>query len=245
MAIFVSHGPCNKCGSRDNLATYSDGGQFCFGCGKTTPSSVSGFVHEAQQEDEEEPTWVLPDDLTQNFPEEILNYAKQYTIGTSDLIKYGYFYSSRTRLLWRVFRPALNHILGNGDRSSKGSAEVRRIFSGSGPKARFYGSKEVYPIAGTQSPCRTLVLTEDSFSSIVVGRVCDAMPLFGTSISTTKVVHVAKDYQQVVVWLDHDKFKEAWDIALRFKWLGLNTKVVLTKLDPKCFSEQEIKEYLK
>ena len=29
----VSHEPCPECGSRDNLARYSDGHGYCFGCG--------------------------------------------------------------------------------------------------------------------------------------------------------------------------------------------------------------------
>ena len=33
MSEFVRHEPCPKCGSKDNLARYSDGGVHCFGCG--------------------------------------------------------------------------------------------------------------------------------------------------------------------------------------------------------------------
>jgi twinkle protein len=29
---FLQHEPCPKCGSRDNLARYSDGHAYCFGC---------------------------------------------------------------------------------------------------------------------------------------------------------------------------------------------------------------------
>jgi twinkle protein len=32
MADFVQHEPCPKCGSKDNLARYSDGSAYCFGC---------------------------------------------------------------------------------------------------------------------------------------------------------------------------------------------------------------------
>lgn len=32
MADFIHHEPCPSCGSRDNLARYSDGSAFCFGC---------------------------------------------------------------------------------------------------------------------------------------------------------------------------------------------------------------------
>ena len=29
----IAHEPCPECGSRDNLARYSDGHGYCFGCG--------------------------------------------------------------------------------------------------------------------------------------------------------------------------------------------------------------------
>ncbi len=32
-STFVTHSPCPECGSRDNLAVYSDGHGYCFGCG--------------------------------------------------------------------------------------------------------------------------------------------------------------------------------------------------------------------
>ena len=115
-----------------------------------------------------------------------------------------------------------------------------------GPKALFYGSKEeVFAKTGTERPSKHLCLTEDSFSSIRVGEVVHAMPLFGTSISQSKLVGAIQGYSRLSVWLDHDKFKEGWEIALKAKWLGLSTNVILTQLDPKCYSKQEIMEYLK
>ena len=252
MGIFSHHEPCSRCGSMDNRAVYKDGGSYCFGCGFIGSVSVSGFVQELS--DEDEPTWKLPDDLTQDFPEDVLAYIKQYDLTVEELIKYGYYFSKWPRGLWRVLAAERSErsldVLPSELRRSGGkcvAAEFRRIGgSTKGPKSRFYGSKaEASAIAGTERPSGQLVLTEDSLSSIKVGRVTHAAPLFGTSLNNYKLVRFAKDYQQVVVWLDHDKFKEAWEIALRFKWLGKETKVVLTSLDPKCYSETEITEYLK
>ena len=31
-ATFITHEPCPSCGSKDNLARYSDGHGYCFGC---------------------------------------------------------------------------------------------------------------------------------------------------------------------------------------------------------------------
>ena len=36
-STFVSHAPCEVCGSRDNAAVYSDGHTYCFGCQAYTP----------------------------------------------------------------------------------------------------------------------------------------------------------------------------------------------------------------
>jgi twinkle protein len=33
---FLYHAPCEKCGSKDNVAVYDDGHTYCFGCGTTT-----------------------------------------------------------------------------------------------------------------------------------------------------------------------------------------------------------------
>ena len=37
-ANFVKHGPCTKCGSKDNLARYDDGHSYCFGCSSYFPA---------------------------------------------------------------------------------------------------------------------------------------------------------------------------------------------------------------
>jgi len=249
VAIFLYHEACPKCNSRDNLAVYSDGGKWCFGCGYSVSSSISGFVKQAQEVEEKE--WHLPKDLTQDFPPVVLQYITKFNLTIEELIKYDYYYSGWTGRLWRVFHSGRSGQLCSALRGGPGAAEARQLYvnmaTSTGPKSRFFGSKEdVFAIAGTEnSGTKRLVLTEDSFSSIKVGGVYQAMPLFGTSISMSKVGRLAQQFESVVVWLDHDKFKEAWEIALKFKWLGVHTDVVLTKLDPKYHSEQEIMELVK
>lgn len=41
---FLRHEPCPKCGSRDNLARYTDGHAYCFGCNYYEPSDGEGAV---------------------------------------------------------------------------------------------------------------------------------------------------------------------------------------------------------
>ena len=41
-STFVRHEPCPSCGSKDNLARYSDGHGYCFGCHYREHGSDSG-----------------------------------------------------------------------------------------------------------------------------------------------------------------------------------------------------------
>lgn len=41
---FVRHEPCPKCSSRDNLARFSDGHGYCFGCGYFEPSKEKNYM---------------------------------------------------------------------------------------------------------------------------------------------------------------------------------------------------------
>jgi len=44
MSDFVRHSSCPSCGSKDNLAVYSDGHGHCFGCGHwIPPTDLSEF----------------------------------------------------------------------------------------------------------------------------------------------------------------------------------------------------------
>lgn len=265
MATFVKHTSCPKCKSRDNLAIYSDSGAFCFGCGYTVRASVSGFVRDRdkgpsssedyqQQEEPEEKTWTIPDDLSQDFPEEVVKLIQKYSLTIEELIKYGYYFSRRAGRLWRILDSKSDRQLRSFMGRSYDSAEayscvraakvIARSNIRASPKSIFYGSKEgTSALAGTEHQSEHLVIVEDGFSSLKIGRVTHSLPLFGTSISTNKITAL-KGYKQVTVWLDHDKFKEAWAIANKFKWLGCETNVVLTEHDPKYYTESEIMYYL-
>ena len=54
-----------------------------------------------------------------------------------------------------------------------------------------------------------------------------------------------RGYQEVIVWLDRDKWKEAREISDRVKWMGLASTTVLSDFDPKCYTVEEIQGFLK
>jgi len=49
MSEFVKHEPCPACGSKDNMARWSDGHTFCFGCGyRQSANDDEGYIMEQQ-----------------------------------------------------------------------------------------------------------------------------------------------------------------------------------------------------
>ena len=89
------------------------------------------------------------------------------------------------------------------------------------------------------------MITEDALSALKVSKVVDAMPALGVNFPFQKLVDLRmRGYQDIVVWLDRDKWKEAREISDRAKWMGLASTTVLSDLDPKCYNEEEIKGYL-
>ncbi len=254
MAKFLYNGPCSFCGSKDNRAHYDDGSEWCWGCHKYSSATVVPWT----KNEEEEKTWTLPDDLSTNYPECVLAYAKKYEIQIDELLRENYRWSEKYQSLYalyfsggtgsptaanaRSFRPNVGAI----------KTETTRFHSmerGKFPKYRFLGSKaDIFPVfrgnpQQREAPNRnqqTLVLTEDALSSLKIGRQMDAMPLLGTSLSMDKTKRIAGLYSRCIVWLDRDKFREAWEIATKLKWLGVSTKVVLTDKDPKEYTDSEI-----
>jgi len=47
---FIKHIPCPACGSKDNLAVYSDGHGHCFGCGHWSPPTDGGNIDDYYEE---------------------------------------------------------------------------------------------------------------------------------------------------------------------------------------------------
>src|ERR1700744_978237 len=106
---FVRHGPCSSCGSRDNVAWYSNGTGFCFGCGKLHRGTPTGSQRPSGGSENGTPNLStesagshisstttelsdtvrsMPSDVGTHFPEVVLTWLKQYDIGVTDLLKY-------------------------------------------------------------------------------------------------------------------------------------------------------------
>lgn len=238
MARFLHHEPCPSCGSRDNLARYDDGSAWCFGCGyyerqKGLPAS---FINGETEEETEE--LKLPADCSYSYSEEAINWLTKDGITVPELIKAGIVYS-----------PYWNQVIFPYYNANKTLVcfQARNFDPVRAKKQKYYNTGSVYDVVTVFGEGgRRLVLTEDTLSSLKIARQRPAMPLLGTNLPTHKINALrASGYESVTVWLDRDKWREAMEIADKIKWAGMGASTVYTELDPKRYSDEQIKEYLK
>jgi len=245
MARFVRHAPCSRCGSRNNNGIYDDGSEWCFGCHHYCPPSAKNFIPKSTDDDEsggDDGTHGLLTKLLQEansaFPSTVVEYAAGYGISVPQLLCNGGLYFPRTNALIFFYR-GLDGAL---------CCAQARSFGGQGktyPKYFNWGSTyHTFDLIGCRG--KSLVVTEDKLSAIKVSGVCDAIPALGTTFQNWKLVEALKrGYERVYVWLDKDKWREGREICDKAKWLGLSATALLTDLDPKAYSIDEIKGYLK
>lgn len=216
MANFIKHEPCPACGSRDNLARYDDGSGWCFGCGHYIPPQKKRGEKLVKEAYRAVFTEVatLPPTWEQELVKRGLNASERGLFTYSPELD---------RLIWR-----------DGD-----FAEARCFF-GKQPKTLSFGHKPFH-LFGEGSP---IVLVEDVFSAVRVGRVTSAVSLFGSVIPKPWMMLLTKVTKNVIIWLDEDKYPEAIKQARQLRLLGLSVSVVKTPLDPKEYSEEEIKKCL-
>lgn len=95
IATFLRHTSCPKCGSRDNLAEYSDGSTFCFGCRYSTRGTTSGFVTDRTNElnaSDGEPKLKLTG--TSSYPPIIVEWLNKYRVEPIVAIQRGVLYDA-------------------------------------------------------------------------------------------------------------------------------------------------------
>lgn len=231
MSFFIKHEPCPKCGSRDNVALYSDGGRYCFGCGWSNKADrfipeVECAVNDIQ----------LDADLGFDYPRHVVEWLDKYGITVAEGLKHGWKYTpSRDQLVF-IFR----------DENGRVELTQARNFSGA-PKRKYFTQGSVASLLPVfHSPLDTgkLVIVEDILSAAKISRQCSAIPCLGSHMPKNKLKALRLFYNVLYVWLDADKLNDARALADQAKWLGFKTRVIYTPLDPKEYSNAEIAEQL-
>lgn len=237
MSNFLRHEACEVCGSSDAKAIYDDGGTYCFSCKSHKSAQISGYVRESQVTN---PNIIqLPYDLSNEYSPEAIAWVTSYGLRVDELIHHGVKFSKHLNQLLYIF-PTI-------DQTGVGIVQAKNF----NPGARKYFNqgeiRNVLPVFDYSTKDKeALVIVEDCISAMKIARVFHAMPLLGSSLMLSKVPQIKRaGYRRVVVWLDHDKYKESVGIATKFQMLGINTHCICTDMDPKCYSMDQIKDKLR
>jgi hypothetical protein len=245
MAIFVEHTACPRCGSRDNLARYSDGSYWCFGCHLLGRASDSGYIHHNETHSQLKEEYVsLQPDLCFDYPGHVVSWLARYGISVGEAIKHGWKYSPYWDQLVFIF---------NDEEGNPACVQARNFRKGA--KTKYYNQGSPSNVLPVFYPKRegeagegmdvAIVVVEDALSASRIASSCPSMPCLGSYLPSHKLMALKRlKFNRLITWLDSDKLKESREIAQRAKWLGFDTRVVYTELDPKEYSNEEIKAYL-
>lgn len=246
MSHFVKHEPCPHCGSRDNLARYSDGGAFCFGCGFLQQSNISGWVSQAKQTaDFVDSLVTLPSDASKEYGLDAVEWVQKYGITTSVLMNRNVFWSYSKKKLYFTFWDTSNEespeLLAFNARSFNPQDPKKYITKIKGNLEDLLPIYQVNNLTWNAPRADRLVITEDCLSAIKIANICtDAMPCLGNDLPLIKITRLSSLYKNIIVWLDGDMYKNASRMAERFQFLGCRTKLMNTTGDPKTYRYQEL-----
>ena len=164
----------------------------------------------------------------------------KYRISVEKAISHGWKYSPFFDQLVFIFSDADGNITCTQARNFRQGAKTKYFNQGSaaGVLPIFSG----LPRSGTSH--RRIVVVEDAVSAARIAPQCDSMPCLGSYLPVQKITALKLlNYEFIDVWLDEDKLRESREIAEKSKWLGLSSRVIYTELDPKEYSDEEIKKW--
>jgi hypothetical protein len=228
MSVFLHNEACPRCRAKgqdtagDNLAVYSDGHKYCYKCKYYLPGDA---LHKLSTEARPE---VKPDSPPEpvEFSKETLEYLKQFGLTNEEIFQYlqghpdGYaFVDSKFFLVRRL-------------------AKMPKVIT----RGEVVGNEPVFKCVADSSP---IVLCEDIISAIKISRVADSCALLKTHIHDIMLSKLSKWYDTCYIWLDPDMYTHmANELLPRIQPYFVHTSIIMSKLDPKYYSTQQIKEYL-
>ena len=241
MSEFIQHTPCPKCGSKDNLAVYTDH-EYCFGC-----HHILFYNYHNRRilgtKDTTEQIVSLPNDIVPYIPAVAASWIKKYDLTLKELYD--------NKVVWSPFRELLifpyfddqGHLWGWQGRYF-GTDPRHPKWTGRG---NFKKRIKVYhqrPL--TKERKEPILIVEDIISTIKLSRLYNTTCIYGSFIDLNKYITIYNQYKpnKFIIWLDKDKHKESYQYMISFQKLGIPCSVISTELDPKCYSTDNIKEII-
>lgn len=212
----------------DNLGVYSDNHSYCYSCGwgsaGSTANKLRNMAHRAAKE-----IPALPEDITNKLGREAYEWLLQY-FEPKDFPRC--LYSSSERKLYFMLEGGAYQYRYFGDNKDH-------------PKWIGYGINDsLIHIVGNVSST-SIILVEDLISAVKVGHITPTLCLFGSNISLKRLATLKLlGYNKVIIWLDWDKKEYAIKASQQAQSIGLQSRVIHTKLDPKEYTYLEIERVL-
>jgi DNA primase len=185
----------------------------------------------------------LPHDCTPDISARGLVWLFRSGITTEEIEAYRICYSpSLNRVILPVYDRSGALIYWQGRYLGDAKADGERKYTN-----QWQASRELtYFMTETHRLDRTIVLVEDILSAIKVGRVTNSVALLFATIPSRLVRLLVEDgYRRIVLWLDPDKAEYTARQLMRLRSFNYPVRRVYSPRDPKCYSDWEIREFLK
>lgn len=245
--------PCPDCGSRTGYREF-DSSTYCHKCHKWTSKGVTGLY---KKSDQVIASLVIKDKVVYNvdaFSTDALKWLYQYFVFDEMIRKYKIGYIPATHRLYFPLYNEKDHL-------------VYYI-----TRALIPGDKKYICCSGITSPIYTInnfpddsdiILVEDFISAIRVAQFMNVLFVQGTGITKDVIKHVYKNYNRAYTWFDYDlagktavkdfetKMRKYEEDSLESRLYMqkdplrlIKIRNVETEKDPKCYTNEEIKEIL-
>lgn len=237
-SYFLSHTACPKCGSSDAYAEYSDGHFYCFSCRYYKPAKIVSAkqVENALFQNVKQNIYDLPIDISKNIPIDPYKWLKQYGITTKEIEDNSLSWSgSREMLIFPFFGETKDDVLFWQGRYFP--ARTPKVFTSGFPDKHL-------SIHSNENDSSSVVVVEDSISAIKVSRVLNSSELLGSNLSKHKAMALSRQFDNLYIWLDSNKFQASIKFSQMYKPLFKQVVVVYSEKDPKEYSTQDIGAFL-
>lgn len=121
-------------------------------------------------------------------------------------------------------------------------------------QGRYFGSNRDHPRYITWGPVvgtfdihwhlhssSRICIVEDFISAIKVSRVLNSMPMWGSSLNSKQLRHLATMFNELVWWVDPDKQYGYANLVNKASMYFDRVKCISSYLDPKEYSTEEIR----
>ncbi len=246
MSRVIKHTRCPRCAELgkdrrgNNLAIYDDGHSYCYGCAYYghPPNSISNLGKKLYKYRIDSEKRYEFGDVPRSYrlPDMCLSWLRKYSITDEDIRTHGFFWDSEKYLL---VMPVLD-----GERIV---LTVARYF-GDNPDYPKYVTKGYktghFKLIQPKTVSNVYVICEDYLSAIRIGRYVNSIPLFGAHAPREFILNLLVHSPTLRFWLDRDKALEAVKQAARARQYIPNCATIVTELDPKEYSDKQIKQFI-